>query len=203
VKIGVVFPQDETGTDPVAIRDYAQAVEAMGYDHILAHEHVLGANAESRPGWSSAYRHTDRFHEPFVLFGFLAGAEAELAGMLITRAYHLANGDAKKTDVLIPDSAHGTNPASAAMAGFNVVAIPSDSNGNTDMEALKASVSDRLAGFMLTQPSTLGLFDTNILEVTRTVHDAGGIVYGDGANLNALLGRAARSATPWSHHPRR
>ena len=121
----------------------------------------------------------------------MAGAEAELAGMLITRAYHLANGDAKRTDVLIPDSAHGTNPASAAMAGFNVVSLPSDSNGNTDMEALKASVGDRLAGFMLTQPSTLGLFDTNILEVTRIVRDAGGIVYGDGANLNALLGRAA------------
>ena len=74
MRIGVVFPQDEIGTDPVAIRDYAQAVEALGYDHILAHEHVLGANAASRPGWSGAYRHTDRFHEPFVLFGYLAGA---------------------------------------------------------------------------------------------------------------------------------
>ena len=119
----------------------------------------------------------------------MAGAEAELAGMLMTRAYHLARGDADRREVLIPDSAHGTNPASAAMAGFDVVTLPSDSNGNTDMEALTASVGDKLAGFMLTQPSTLGLFDTNILEVTRIVRDAGGIVYGDGANLNALLGR--------------
>ena len=119
----------------------------------------------------------------------MAGAEGELAGMLITRAYHLANGGAGRTKVLIPDSAHGTNPASAAMAGFEVITIPSDARGNTDTEALKYAVGEDLAGFMLTQPSTLGLFDTNILEVIRIVRDAGGIVYGDGANLNALLGR--------------
>ncbi len=118
----------------------------------------------------------------------MAGAEGELAGMLMTRAYHLANGDTGRTKVLIPDSAHGTNPASAAMAGFEVVPIPSDDNGNTDLAALQAAVGDDLAGFMLTQPSTLGLFDTNILEVMRVVRGAGGIVYGDGANLNALIG---------------
>ena len=118
----------------------------------------------------------------------MAGAEGELAGMLMTRAYHLANGDTGRTKVLIPDSAHGTNPASAAMAGFEVVPISSDDNGNTDIAALQAAVGDDLAGFMLTQPSTLGLFDTNILEVMRVVRGAGGIVYGDGANLNALIG---------------
>ena len=118
-----------------------------------------------------------------------AGAEGELAGMLMTRAYHLARGDIGRTKVLIPDSAHGTNPASASMAGFEVVTLPSDADGNTDLHALRAAAGDDLAGFMLTQPSTLGLFDTNILEVTRTVRDAGGIIYGDGANLNALLGR--------------
>ena len=118
-----------------------------------------------------------------------AGAEGELAGMLMARAYHLSRGDTGRKVVLIPDSAHGTNPASATMAGFKVVPLPSDSNGNTDLDALKAAAGDDLAGFMLTQPSTLGLFDTNILEVTRIVRDAGGIVYGDGANLNALLGR--------------
>ena len=118
----------------------------------------------------------------------MAGAEGELAGMLMTRAYHLANGDTDRTKVLVPDSAHGTNPASAAMAGFEVVSLPSDSDGNTDLEALRDSVGDDLAGFMLTQPSTLGLFDTKILDVTSIVRDAGGIVYGDGANLNALLG---------------
>ena len=119
----------------------------------------------------------------------MAGAEGELAGMLMARAYHLDRGDANRTQVLIPDSAHGTNPASASMAGFDVITLPSDSNGNTDIDALRAAVSEDLAGFMLTQPSTLGLFDTNILEVIRIVRDAGGIVYGDGANLNALLGR--------------
>ena len=118
----------------------------------------------------------------------MAGAEGELAGMLMTRAYHLANGDTGRTKVLIPDSAHGTNPASAAMAGFEVVPISSDDNGNTDIAALQAAVGSDLAGFMLTQPSTLGLFDTNILEVMRVVRGAGGIVYGDGANLNALIG---------------
>ena len=119
----------------------------------------------------------------------MAGAEGELAGMLMTRAYHLDRGDTGRTKVLIPDSAHGTNPASAAMAGFDVVELPTDADGNTDVEALRFAVDEHVAGFMLTQPSTLGLFDTNILEVMRIVHDAGGIVYGDGANLNALLGR--------------
>ena len=119
----------------------------------------------------------------------MAGADGELAGLLMARAYHLDRGDDKRKNVLIPDSAHGTNPASAAMAGFNVVTLPSDSAGNTDLDALRDSVSDELAGLMITLPSTLGLFDTNILDVTRIVRDAGGIVYGDGANLNAIVGR--------------
>ena len=118
----------------------------------------------------------------------MAGAEAELAGMLITRAYHHSRGDTGRTKVLVPDSAHGTNPASAAMSGFRVLSIPSDRNGNTDLDAVRSEAGDDLAAFMLTEPSTLGLFDTNILEVTRLVHEAGGLVYGDGANLNALLG---------------
>ncbi|MCH7800001.1 MAG: aminomethyl-transferring glycine dehydrogenase subunit GcvPB, partial [Chloroflexi bacterium] len=119
----------------------------------------------------------------------MAGADGELAGMLMTRAYHLERGDTQRKKVLIPDSAHGTNPASAAMAGFEVVTLPSDANGNTDLGALRASANDELAGLMITLPSTLGLFDTNILEVTRIVRDAGGIVYGDGVNLNAIVGR--------------
>ena len=73
MRIGAVFPQTEIGTDPIAVRDYVQAVESLGYDHLIAYDHVLGANAASRPGWSGAYRHTDMFHEPFVLFGYLAG----------------------------------------------------------------------------------------------------------------------------------
>ena len=119
----------------------------------------------------------------------MAGADGELAGLLMARAYHLDRGDDKRKNVLIPDSAHGTNPASAAMAGFNVVTLPSDSAGNTDLNALRDSVDENLAGLMITLPSTLGLFDTNILDVTRIVRDAGGIVYGDGANLNAIVGR--------------
>jgi len=119
----------------------------------------------------------------------MAGADGELAGMLMARAYHLDRGDDQRKVVLIPDSAHGTNPASAVMAGFTVKTLPSDSEGNTDLDALQESVGDDLAGLMITLPSTLGLFDRNILEVTRIVRESGGIVYGDGANLNALLGR--------------
>ncbi len=126
---------------------------------------------------------------PGVSLAPMAGADGELAGMLMTRAYHLERGDDQRKNVLIPDSAHGTNPASAAMAGFNVVTLASDGNGNTDLEALRAAADDRLAGLMITLPSTLGLFDANIEEVTRIVRDAGGIVYGDGANLNAIVGR--------------
>ena len=120
----------------------------------------------------------------------LAGAHGELAGVLMMRAYHLSQGDAGRAKMGIPDSAHGTNPASAAMAGFDVVTIPSDADGNTDLAALRRLAGPDLAGVMITLPSTLGLFDTNIVEVCRIVHDCGGLVYGDGANMNALLGRA-------------
>ena len=120
----------------------------------------------------------------------MAGADGEFAGILMARAYHRDRGDTKRNKVLIPDSAHGTNPATASMCGFEVITLPSDANGNTDLDALRFSVGDDLAGLMITLPSTLGLFDSNILEVVRIVRDAGGIVYGDGANLNALLGRA-------------
>jgi len=119
----------------------------------------------------------------------LAGAHGELAGVLMIRAYHLARGDAKRKVMLIPDSAHGTNPASATMGGFRVVTVPSDDRGNMDLDALRQHANDELAGLMITLPSTLGLFDTGIVEVCETVHRAGGLVYGDGANLNALLGR--------------
>ncbi len=119
----------------------------------------------------------------------LAGAQGELCGMLMVRAYHMERGETQRTRVAIPDSAHGTNPASAAMAGFQVVTVASDSQGNMDLEALKNVSDSDLAGVMITQPNTLGLFDTNILELCDTVHRAGGLVYGDGANMNALLGR--------------
>ena len=126
---------------------------------------------------------------PEVGLSTLAGAHGELGGMLMIRAYHLANDDKDRTTVAIPDSAHGTNPASAAMAGFNVVELASDKDGNVDLGALREVAGPNLAGVMITLPSTLGLFDTNIVEVCRIVHEAGGLVYGDGANMNALLGR--------------
>ena len=124
-----------------------------------------------------------------VSLATLAGAHGELAGMLMVRAYHRARGDTGRLKVAIPDSAHGTNPASAAMSGFQVVDLASDQDGNVDLEALHEVIGPDLAGVMITLPSTLGLFDTNIVEVCRVVHEAGGLVYGDGANMNALLGR--------------
>jgi glycine dehydrogenase subunit 2 len=119
-----------------------------------------------------------------------AGAHGELTGILIMRAWHAARGDAKRTRILVPDSAHGTNPASTSMAGLEMVEIPSDARGNVDLLKLKARLDDRTAGLMLTNPNTLGLFEENLLEITRLVHGAGGLVYGDGANFNAILGVA-------------
>jgi glycine dehydrogenase subunit 2 len=119
-----------------------------------------------------------------------AGAQGELTGVMIIRAYHRSRNDSKRVRMLIPDSAHGTNPASSSMSGFEVVPVPSDARGNVDLEALKAVCDDTVAGLMLTNPNTLGLFDENVLEVVKIVHQAGGLVYGDGANLNALLGIA-------------
>ncbi len=120
----------------------------------------------------------------------MAGAQGELAGVLVIRAYHHSRGDAHRKVMLIPDSAHGTNPASAAMAGFVVVSIPSDSRGNMDLAALRKAAGPNLAGLMITLPSTLGLFDNGVLDICKIVHEAGGLVYGDGANMNALLGQA-------------
>lgn len=119
-----------------------------------------------------------------------AGAHGEFLGMLCIKAYHEARGDAKRTKMLVPDSAHGTNPASAAMAGYTVVNVPSREDGCVDMEVLKSLLSDEIAGIMLTNPNTLGLFEKNILEIADLVHGAGGLLYYDGANLNAILGVA-------------
>jgi glycine dehydrogenase subunit 2 len=119
-----------------------------------------------------------------------AGAQGELTGVLVIRAYHQDRGDTKRTKILIPDSAHGTNPATSSMGGMQVVELPSDARGNVDIEALRAACDDTLAGLMLTNPNTLGLFEEQVEEVVKIVHDAGGLVYGDGANMNALLGIA-------------
>ncbi len=117
-----------------------------------------------------------------------AGAHGELVGSLIIRAYHQSREDSKRTQILIPDSAHGTNPATSSMAGFNPVNITSDPKGNLDLHQLRELCNETTAGLMFTNPNTLGLFDEHVLEVNEIVHQAGGLVYGDGANLNALLG---------------
>jgi len=119
-----------------------------------------------------------------------AGAHGEFAGILIMRAYHLDRGDAKRTKILIPDSAHGTNPASTTMSGLSVEQLPSDSRGNIDLEALRAACDEAVVGLMLTNPNTLGLFEEHIEEVVQLVHGCGGLMYGDGANMNALCGVA-------------
>lgn len=119
-----------------------------------------------------------------------AGAHGEYTGLLLIRGYHLAKGDTARTKIIVPDSAHGTNPASATMAGFTVVSIPSTSDGSVDIDALKAAVGPDTAGLMLTNPNTLGLLDPNILEITSIIHEAGGLCYYDGANLNAIMGHA-------------
>ena len=119
----------------------------------------------------------------------LAGAHGELAGVLMIQAFHNAKNDNTRRVILIPDSAHGTNPASASMAGYQVETIPSNEDGDLDLDSLKYAANHNLAGLMITLPSTLGLFDRSIQEICRIVHAAGGLVYVDGANMNALLGR--------------
>jgi glycine dehydrogenase subunit 2 len=117
-----------------------------------------------------------------------AGAHGELTGVLVVRSYHHERGDFARTKILVPDSAHGTNPATAAMAGFQVITIPGDARGNVDIDALRAAVGPDTAGLMITNPNTLGLWDENITEAIKVVHEAGGLVYNDGANFNAILG---------------
>ncbi len=127
---------------------------------------------------------------PGVSLQPIAGAHGELTGMLILRAYHLHRGDEERRIVLVPDSAHGTNPATAAMCGYEVITVRSDERGNIDVDELDRMMDERVAGLMLTNPNTLGLFEEHILQVAEIVHEAGGLIYCDGANMNALLGIA-------------
>ena len=117
-----------------------------------------------------------------------AGASGELTGLLLMRAFHEKNGDPRRR-IVIPDSAHGTNPASVRMAGYEVATVPSDARGLVDLSALEKLVDEDVAGLMITNPNTLGLFEEDILEIARTMHQIGGLLYYDGANLNAILGR--------------
>ncbi|MBF8283141.1 MAG: gcvPB [Anaerolineales bacterium] len=117
-----------------------------------------------------------------------AGAQGEFTGVLMMRAYHVARGDTRRNKILIPNSAHGTNPATTSMVGLEVVELPSDERGDVDMAALQAACDDTVVGLMITMPNTLGLFEEHIEAVVKTVHDCGGLVYGDGANMNAMVG---------------
>lgn len=119
-----------------------------------------------------------------------AGAHGELTGLMIIKAYHEKRGDHKRTKIIVPDSAHGTNPSSAYVAGFEVVEVKSGKMGEVDIESLKAVLNDEVAGLMLTNPSTLGLFEKNIEEISSLVHEAGGLLYYDGANMNAIMGKS-------------
>ena len=123
-----------------------------------------------------------------VTFQPAAGAHGEFTGVMLIKAYHVDRGDTARTKIIVPDSAHGTNPATAAMCGYQVVNIPSGKDGCVDLDALRAAVGPDTAGLMLTNPNTVGIFDKNILEITKIVHDAGGLCYYDGANLNAVMG---------------
>lgn len=118
-----------------------------------------------------------------------AGAHGELTGLMVIRRYHESRGDAKRTKIIVPDSAHGTNPASAAVCGLDVVEVKSKPDGRVDVEDLKPLLDDTIAGMMMTNPNTLGLFENNIAEIAKLVHDCGGLMYYDGANLNPMLGK--------------
>ncbi len=125
---------------------------------------------------------------PGVTLQPAAGAQGELTGILVIRAYHLARGDHKRRKVLVPDSAHGTNPATSSMSGYQVIHVKSDARGNIDLDTLEKLADEETVGLMLTNPNTLGLFEEQVQEVCEVIHRAGGLVYGDGANLNAIVG---------------
>ncbi len=119
----------------------------------------------------------------------MAGAQGEFAGVAMIRAYHELRGDTLRDEIIVPDAAHGTNPATAAQCGYKVIEIPTGPDGNVDIEALRKIAGPKTAGIMLTNPSTLGVFDQNIQEIAKTIHSVGGLLYYDGANLNAILGK--------------
>lgn len=151
-------------------------------------------NVETVQGALSAYYQLQRSLSEiagmaeFTLNPF-AGAHGELTGLMVIRRYHESRGDAKRTKIIVPDSAHGTNPASAAVCGLDVVEVKSKSDGRVDVEDLKPLLDDTIAGMMMTNPNTLGLFENNIAEIAKLVHDCGGLMYYDGANLNPMLGK--------------
>jgi glycine dehydrogenase subunit 2 len=170
--------------NPKACNTYAMLPEFLG-------RHPLGP--EPQGFLACMYELQEMLQEitgmPAVSLTPMAGAQGEFAGVAMIRAYHRARNDLARTEIIVPQAAHGTNPATATMCGFVVKEIPCDENGDVEIEALRAAVSPATAGIMLTNPSTLGVFERKIVEIARVVHDAGGLLYYDGANLNAILGK--------------
>jgi glycine dehydrogenase subunit 2 len=170
--------------NPKACNSYAMLPEFLG-------RHPLGP--EPQGFLACMYELQEMLQEitgmPAVSLTPMAGAQGEFAGVAMIRAYHRARNDMARTEIIVPQAAHGTNPATATMCGFIVKEIPCDANGDVEIEALKAAVSPATAGIMLTNPSTLGVFERKIVQIARIVHDAGGLLYYDGANLNAILGK--------------
>lgn len=159
----------------------------------FANRHPLGPVSHGQGYLACMYELQDMLKEVTGMKGVsltpMAGAQGELAGVAMIRAYHDARGDFERREILVPDAAHGTNPATATMCGCKVRELPTNDEGDVDVEALKAAVGPQTAGIMLTNPSTLGVFERKIQEVAKIVHEAGGLLYYDGANLNAILGK--------------
>ena len=158
-----------TGLHPETPVEYAQGALEVYYNLAASLSEISGLSA-------------------FTLNPY-AGAHGELTGLMIMRQYHIQRGDLKRTKVIVPDRAHGTNPASAAVCGLQIVEVKSTAKGTVDVEDLKPLLDDTVAGIMMTNPNTLGIFETEIPEISRLVHECGGLLYYDGANLNAVLGK--------------
>lgn len=160
----------------------------------FANHHPLSLDINSQGFMACAYELQETLKAVTGMKGVsltpMAGAQGEFAGVAMIRAYHRARGDLARDEILVPDAAHGTNPASAVQCGYKVREIPTGSDGNVDVDALRAAVGPQTAGIMLTNPSTLGVFEQKIKEISEIIHKAGGLLYYDGANLNAILGKA-------------
>ncbi len=168
------------------INEHCARLAGFAASHPYAPSHLVQGNLELMYRLQQGLAELSGFEQTSLQPA--AGAHGELAGVLMIKAWHADRKDEGRTRFLIPDSAHGTNPASVAMAGFEAVEVPSDGRGNIDLARLKELCDETVAGIMITNPNTLGLFEENICEVIDTVHACGGLVYGDGANLNAIMG---------------
>src|SRR5687768_14604689 len=172
--------------NPKACNQYAMLPEFLG-------RHPLAPESQGQGFLACMFELQEMLKEVTGMQGValspMAGAHGEFAGVAMIRAYHRSRGDLKRNEIIVPDAAHGTNPATATMCGCVVREIPTKDDGDIDLDALKQAVGPKTAGIMLTNPSTLGVFERRIQEVARIVHEAGGLLYYDGANLNAILGK--------------